>query len=135
MRIPDLSNPRSNTAVWAVVAIVPFLIMATSFFVDPWGWGLMDDWSLQAMPHQGWLASTMRYFHSTLSGGTCRWTFAAYAAAFYPLFHEAPQLFYLFKLSLVASTLVIFGISAWLITGKKVAIFLVPVIACSFYFF
>jgi len=130
------SSERNNKNVflWALVAIVPFTIMAVSFCYDQWTWGLMDDLNYLDQ-HGGWLASTINNFLNLVTWGTCRPTYAAYLAAFYPLFHNAPKLFYIFKLAIVAATLMIWGFNARLLTGKRIAQYLLPSITLSYYFF
>jgi len=131
-----LSTERNNQNVflWALVAIIPFVFMAVSFIHDQWTWGLMDDLNYLNQ-HGGWWSSTINNFQGLLLWGTFRPSYAAYLAAFYPLFQNAPKLFYLFKLILVAATLLIWGYNARLLTGKAIAQFLLPSISLSYYFF
>ena len=132
MSSTDRNN--QNTFLWALVAIVPLGFMAVSFFHDQWTWGLADDTGYLHI-QGGWWPWTKKYFLALFSWGECRPTYAAYVATFYPLFHNAPKLFYLFKLILVAGTLMMWGYSARLLTKKPLAQFLLPSIVLSYYFF
>jgi hypothetical protein len=131
--LPQQRN--QNVFLWALVALVPLVLIGTSFFVDHWGWGLMDDPGLVMQASQGWWSRTIGMFQALHNWGTFRFTYAAYVSFFYPLFHQSPQLFYLFKLGLVSLTLLLWGINARLLTGKSISVFLLPCVALSYYFF
>ena len=120
--------------LWALAAVAPLLMIGGSFFIDQWTWGLMDDMSL--LSQSGWWGKRcFDLFQGFLTWGTCRWTYAAYAATFYPIFENAPKFFYIFKMLIVVGTLLIWGKNAQMLTQCRTALFLLPVVALSYYFF
>lgn len=129
-----LFDTNQSVLSWLLVSTVPFIMMASAYFIMRWSWGLMDDF--QTLEVQGGLIQRVL----TLSRGYCsfglfRPTLAFYGGFCYRIFEQHPQLFYLFKLVLGYLVLFIWGWQAYRLTRNLLAFVLMPAITLSFHYF
>ena len=124
--------------MWALVAVVPIILMASSFICDSWSWGLMDDVSqLQHVRQGSWWSAVVEIIRSSFRGddGKLTWLYYIYATTFYSLFQSSPKAFYFFKLLITVATLLVWGFNVRLLTRSWAGGFLLCVVAFSFYSF
>ncbi|MBF0594466.1 MAG: hypothetical protein HQL22_05825 [Candidatus Omnitrophica bacterium] len=119
--------------VWLLPVMVPLLLILISYVFQTWSWGLMDDLQLLSLPG-GWWQRTQTAFNIYLSVGEFKPLFAAHSAFFYHVFARAPGAFHVFKLLEILLMLALWGRAAKLVTGERVAFWLVPAIALSFHY-
>jgi hypothetical protein len=120
--------------LWSTVILAPLFFMLGSYYSDHWTWGLMDDTGFLDLSG-AWWTRVWEYHQSLIRWGTCRIVSAMYIQTFYPIFNDAPKAFYVFHLLWSIGTLFIWGLSAHLLTQKKSAIFLVPAVSLTYYFY
>lgn len=133
-----MAQKREHIFLWAIIAVVPVILMSASFLFDQWSWGLMDDVGLLRISHEkAWWPSVCEIVKSSFSGqdGKLTWVYYAYAVTFYPIFENAPRLFYFFKLFIAVVSLLIWGFNVRLLTNSWLGALFLCVVAFSFYNF
>ena len=119
---------------WVLIILAPVVFIAGIIISDQWYWGLMDDFGFFSNTNS-WIERFVSSVKGFMTFGIFRPTLAAYVPIFYPLFKHSPTSFYIFRLIFSVVSLFIWGGNAAIFSRKKTAIFLVPAISLTFYFF
>jgi len=113
---------------------VPLLTLLLGFVFQKWSWGLMDD--LQILEAgTGVIDRTVHYFQSSRAFGQFRLVWPAHCGLFYTLFERRPDLFYIFRLFETVVVLLLWGGVAWRVTGRVLALVVLPAVTLSFHYF
>ncbi|MBF0331760.1 MAG: hypothetical protein HQL17_07460 [Candidatus Omnitrophica bacterium] len=125
--------PYENSKLWLIPVVLPLLLIIFSYALTEWSWGLMDDLTLLSVPGSVW-DRTKIIFQLYFNFGEMKWTHALHCAVFYKVFSASPKAFHFFKFSEIAVTLGIWGLLAWRLTGRSVALLLFSAIALTFHY-
>ncbi len=119
--------------IWALPAVIPFFLILFSYFSQAWSWGLMDDLQLLTMSGDLW-ERAVAAFRMYLAFGELKPVFSAHSAFFYQVFSGSPRLFHMFKFFEIVLMLGLWGRAAVVVTGERLAFWLVLGIALSFHY-
>lgn len=120
--------------LWWIPAVVPLIMVFSSFVTGTWSWGLMDDLGMVQNPGNVW-ERFVALLTALLADGRFYPTSVLHFALFYKIFQSNPHAFFFFRFFEVIVALSIWGYLANEVTHKKSAAPLFFAITLAFYRF
>jgi len=121
---------KNSSVLFAISAAIPLLLVLFAYLKSAWGWTLINDYGFLTMGTN---------FGERLNGlwvqfmqlGQLKWTLLLRYAFTYTAFAHAPKLFFIYQWGEILLMFFVWGSLAYRLTGKRIAIVLMPAVVLT----
>ena len=120
----------NSLLLFVMPAAVPLLLILFSFLKSGWGWTLVNDYQFLTLGTNFGERLHGLYF-LFMDYGQLKWTQLLRYAFAYTAFANAPKYFFIYQWIEIVTMFGVWGMLAYRLTGKKIALFLMPTVVLS----